>query len=344
MSVEYRKMRLEDEDAVFGLRMSMWGAPSIEYVRQGAHLDPQYLDHTFVAVSADGGLLSTIRYWLREIRDTSGTPQRVGCVASVATVESARREGHARRLMQLGIDAMRDEGCAWSFLLSSDMGVPLYESLGYRSYSAPFYHGMLSGARPPRSYEYEVRCIQPPFDFDGSNWHAVREIYTRYNAHRSLSLVRDEDYWRGYFARRISSRLMSRDLVLFLAHSPQGQSVGYMVADYSLPGKAREDSGLDVDQFIYISEFGNLAGHEDALPTLLSAMLDRTALPHSAAMAVRAPREGHVDETLRGLFSPGMQLRDCAMMALPLRDGFGEEDVAAIFAAPGALFWTADDF
>ena len=124
MEVEYRKMRLEDEDAVFQLRMQTWGAPSIEYVRAGARLDPLYLEHTFVAVEAAGNLLSTVRYWLRDIRDANGTPQRVGCVASVVTVESARRQGHARELMQLAIEAMRAEGCAWSFLLSSDMGVP----------------------------------------------------------------------------------------------------------------------------------------------------------------------------------------------------------------------------
>jgi predicted N-acetyltransferase YhbS len=342
--VEYRKMRLEDEEAVFGLRMQTWGAPSVEYVRQGAYLDPQYLEHTFVAIDSDGQLLSTIRYWLREIRDGSGTPQRVGCVASVVTIESARRQGHGRRLVQLGLEAMRDEGCAWSFLLSSDMGVPLYLSLGYRSYYTPFYHGPLSGERPAYGDNYKVERVKPPFDFDDHDWHAVREIYAVYNAHRPLSLVRDDDYWRGYFARRIVGRLMSRDLGLYIAKTPQGKSVGYLIADYSTPGKAREDSGLDVDEFIYVSELGSIPGHDDALPTLIAATLDRVPPEGRTGMAVRAPREGHLDEILRGLFSPEVQLLDCGMMALSLSDSFGEADIDAMFAAPGALFWTLDDF
>src|SRR3954470_22640039 len=151
MSVDYRKMRLEDEDAVFALRMRMWRAPSIEYVREGARLDPRYLDHTFVAMDEAGTLLSTVRFWVRQIRNASGVPECVGCVASVATIESARRQGHARRLMLLAIKAMRDEGCAWSLLLSSDLGVPLYESLDYRVLPAYYANGLLSGARPEAS-------------------------------------------------------------------------------------------------------------------------------------------------------------------------------------------------
>src|SRR5688572_13863128 len=117
MAVEYRQMRPADEDAVFDLRMRMWNAPSRDYVRQGALLDPRYLDHTFVAVAEDGSLLSTVRYWLRHLRDAEGAPRLVGCVASVATVEGARRQGHARELMQLAIEAMREDGCEWSLLL-----------------------------------------------------------------------------------------------------------------------------------------------------------------------------------------------------------------------------------
>src|SRR6266545_3450704 len=98
MPVTYRKMRLEDEDSVFDLRMRMWGAPTREYVRAGARLDPNYLDRTFVAVEEDGTLLSTVRYWLRDLRDANGVPRQVVFFKGAATIESARRQGHAHRL------------------------------------------------------------------------------------------------------------------------------------------------------------------------------------------------------------------------------------------------------
>src|SRR2546423_13852294 len=78
MAVEYRNMRPEDEDVVFDLRMQMWGWQTREQVRRSAYLDPLYLRHTFIALDGDGRLLSSLRYWLRDIRDASGTPRPVG--------------------------------------------------------------------------------------------------------------------------------------------------------------------------------------------------------------------------------------------------------------------------
>src|SRR5689334_9589659 len=104
MQVTYRRMRPEDETAVFTLRMTTWGAPSLEYVREGAYLDPKHHDRTFVAFAEDGTLLSTTRYVLREVLDASGQPQKVGCVVSVTTIEAARRQGHGRKLMQMTIE------------------------------------------------------------------------------------------------------------------------------------------------------------------------------------------------------------------------------------------------
>ena len=51
-----------------------------------------------------------------------------------------------------------------------------------------------------------------------------------------------------------------------------------------------------------------------------------------------------LDEDVRALYAPGMRLLDCGMMALPLAEGFGEENIMAMFEALGALFWVVDDF
>jgi GNAT superfamily N-acetyltransferase len=338
-------MRREDEDAVFGLRMAMWGAPNIEYVREGARLDPRYLDRTFAAVGPDGTALSTVRYWLREVRDASGTPQQVGCVASVVTRESARRQGHARRLMQMAIEAMREEGCAWSLLFSSDMGVPLYLGLGYHALPGPYFSGVLSGRRPSPGDAYRMERIKPPFDFEDESWRAVREIYGAYNARRLLSLVRDDAYWRGHFARRIVSRTGTHSVALFMARASGGEYAGYLLFDYVGGETARRNAGLDepLDQLITISEVGVMPGHEQAMPTMLSGMLDAAARGLVGASA-RLPREGRVYQAIGALFGPQVRTFDCQMMALPLAEDTSHDDIAAIASAPGAVFWIADDF
>jgi GNAT superfamily N-acetyltransferase len=340
-------MRLTDEDAVFDLRMRTWGAPSIEYVRQGARLDPLYLDHTFVALASDGTLLSTVRYWLRQVRDASGTPQQVGCVASVTTIESARRQGHARKLMQLAIESMRDEGCAWTLLMSSDMGVPLYEGLGYRIFSAPYYRGVLSGELPQNDsiYRIETERIEPPFDFEDGTWRAVRDIYALYNAHRPLSLVRDEAYWRGYFSRRIRSRNISHPMLLIMAYTGDGNDkeyAGYLVVDHDTQEVTLEEFNLD--HYFTIGEVGFAHGHEGALPSLLAVMLNRETEGRVGGRAF-LPREPHIDASMQAIFGQSLQMPDDrTMMALPLGESCGQGELEAMFAAPGALFWIVDDF
>jgi len=345
MEVTYRKMRFEDEEAVFALRMQMWGAPSIEYVRQGAYLDPKHLDRTFVAFGEDGTLLSTTRYVHREIRGAAGDPQKVGCVASVATIDSARRQGHGRRLMQMTIEAMREEGCVWSLLFSSDMGVPFYASLDYLTLPAPYYEGLLSGERPPTIGAYQVERVEPPFDFEDSNWKAVRDIYSIYNARRPLSVVRNDAYWRGYYARRVLGRSRSRAVVLFLARTPAAEPAGYLIADYASGEPARQDPEFNknLDQFITIDEVGLMPAHEQALPEMLAAMLDGVTRGLVGGSA-RMPREGGMYEAVRALFGPDLLMLDCTMMALPLALGVTHQHIANIFVAPGALFWIIDDF
>lgn len=177
-------------------------------------------------------------------------------------------------------------------------------------------------------------------DEDG-NWKAVRDIYSLYNAHRPLSLVRDDAYWRGYVSRRIVSRLKSYAVVLFIARAPDGQAAGYLLAEYSKREEVREGSVFDL--FITTYELGTVPGHDEAALTLLAAVMGGTAQGRVGG-SIRLPRDGQVDKVVRAMFGPGLRLLDCDMMALSLNEGFGEEEIAATFAAPGALFWIIDDF
>ena len=343
MAVEYRKMRIEDEDAVFGLRLRTWNAPSIDYVRAGAYLDPRYLDHTFVAIDTDGTLLSTVRYWLRHIRDAAGTPRLVGCVASVVTIESARRQGHARELMELAIESMREDGCEWTLLSSSRMGRPLYEGLGYRLYEVPYYRGVLSGERPQTDSGYSVQRLGPPFDIEDETWKAIREIYATYNSARPLSLVRDEGYWRGYFLRSITASHLSHTSTLFVARESNGLNglpVGYLIAYLWLEETARE-----LDQSFAIAEIGAAPGHPGAITNLLSLATEALAGSERAGMSAVLPPDSVTDDAMHTLLGDSLdQLDERRLMARTLNDGFKQEQLDALFSEPGAFFWPMDDF
>lgn len=338
----------EDEDAVFGLRMSTWGAPDIDYVRRNAYTDPLYLQHTFVALDPDNTLLSTVSYRIQRIRDASGTPRKVGCVASVTTIESARRQGHASKLMQLAGQSMANEGCDYSLLFSSRMGVPLYETLGFVLYSAPYYLGTFSvdnnAHNAHTTHNYSIKHLEAPFDILDLDWQAIRNIYAAYNSHRSLSLVRDEAYWQDYFAPRLASSPTEDTTHVFLASSGD-QPVAYLVSRFLATQSAQDF--FKEDQGFMLREAAILPGHDAALPALISALSDTLApseqpLPGAAFL----PREAAIEECLQTLFGQTLHLSGerHRMMVKPTGPNFTQTDLAATFHAPGALFSRMDIF
>jgi len=358
MPITYRSIRPEDEEAVFGLRMRTWGSPDIEYVRRNAYSDPLYAKHIFGAFAPDGTLLSTVGYWLRSIRDAGGIPRLVGCVASVVTIEEARRQGHAHILMQMAFDTMRGEGCDWSFLFSSAMGVPLYESLGYCLYPAQYYRGAIhyedcvtgDSSFPTPNSHYSVDRIEEPFDMTGGSLQAIRRIYASYNAHRPLSLVRDEDYWRGYFASHLVSAHWGGKTCIFLASTDDGP-VAYLVT--SLLSAQAAGRYFGEGQGFFMREMGSLPGHTTALQALLSATRNyllssqsRNAVKEQLPGSAFLPREPPIEEDMRALFGQSLHMssKDWRTMGLPLGKRFTENDVAAVFQAAGAHFWHIDTF
>ncbi|HUP27282.1 MAG TPA: GNAT family N-acetyltransferase [Chloroflexia bacterium] len=340
--VEYRNIKPEDEGAVFDLWAHTWGVASGEVVSARARADdPLYLQHIFVAAEPDGTVLAAWRYLPRLINDAEGRPRQVGCVASVVTVEHARRQGHARRLVQLGHEAMRGEGLDWAFLFSSRMGVPLYTSIGYSGYSMPFHKGRLSGARPQATGEYAIERLDPPFYIESDALEAVRRIYGEYNARRPLSLMRDDRYWRNRFSRRMDAGIEDQATALFLARNDK-EATGYLIAHYSTREVAREKFNLD--QVFTLSEIGFLGGHEGAAADLLNAALD--AVPPGEVEGTSVlPREEPLESYVRLIFGDSLYMfDDRRMMGFPLGGSFTREEMDRIFAAPGSLSWLMDDF
>jgi GNAT superfamily N-acetyltransferase len=330
----------EDHSQVIPLWMQTWGYTDPEYLKRRIGVDPGYLDHTLLAASQDGEILATVHYWLFDLRDREGKPRRVGCVSNVVTKETARRQGHARRLMELALERMPQDGCEWTLLFSSDMGRTLYLQLGYRLYPLPYRRGTLSDKRPPLTGSYSVRRsdLTPQPDY----WRSIASIYEAYNHDRPLTVIRDTAYWQGLHVRKLERPFKDHDVHLFVAHSStEGRDVGYAIA-YLSNGEATPTEGFD--SVILLSEIGVVSGHDDAIPQLLSAVVGATRGRRVRVVSF-LPADPQTDRTLELLFEPPVEeFDDFFMMARPLDGGLRQEEVEAIVTAPNATFWHLDLF
>ena len=56
---------------------------------------------------------------------------KIGLISSMWTDISYRRQGIAKRLLSLVVDAAREKGCGTVWVTASNMGVPFYGSFGF---------------------------------------------------------------------------------------------------------------------------------------------------------------------------------------------------------------------
>jgi GNAT superfamily N-acetyltransferase len=336
--VTYRQMRPEDEDRVFDLWLSTWADSDEALERRALHSDPGYLARTYIAVGPDEQVLSTAHYWVREICDASGTPRRVGCVSHVSTHQTARRQGHARTLVGTTLrDAMAADGCEYALLFSSEMGVALYEGLGYRMMSSPVKRGLVQRDRPRYDGPYTVREGREP------DWDIVARVYAEYNAGRPLAFVRDDPYWREFMAPKWTHVVQNWGGRAFTAYeATEGEPVGYALAYYPPPEFARNHYNLD--QVFTLCEVCALPGHDGAIPALVEAVAGAT-LPGEVGGRVSVPREPVPSAALEAIFGATLnEYDDRRMMVLPLTGGVTYDDLEAMFASSASVFWLLDEF
>ena len=338
--IQYRRMRPEDEDQAVTLWAFTFGSNDPEVSRRYIRPDPDYLDHTLLAVTEDGTIAATLHYWLYNMRDAKGEPQLVGAISHVTTREEHRRQGHAAALLQWSFEDMSANGCEWTLLFSSDMGVPLYERHGFRRYSHPYRRGVLTRQHPDSPVPYIVERTDQPGAHN--EWSFLAPVYDAYNATRPLSRVRDADYWRNYYAVHMTGMLENHRGILYTARADNGDLCGYCVARFSTEQQAREQ--LDVDQVFSLAELCVLPDHRDATPALISAAI-KDALPGKVGGRYFLPYEEPAHSFAHIIYGPTLNEEDDRFMfARPLSPSITYEDIQAIFAAPGAHFWPLDSF
>ncbi|HLM98754.1 MAG TPA: GNAT family N-acetyltransferase [Bryobacteraceae bacterium] len=86
----------------------------------------------WMATGGDGAIVAGLGMWLMDWPPhLSGPGSRRGNILNVYTVPSFRRQGIARRLMEVALDWCRTNGIRNVILQGSDEGRPLYERLGF---------------------------------------------------------------------------------------------------------------------------------------------------------------------------------------------------------------------
>jgi GNAT superfamily N-acetyltransferase len=333
-SIEYRLLRADEVGAAADLWVDEHEDPDPNGTQHQAwrrqfRALPHLLSHTWVAVAPDGALLSIGRYWPLWVHSAGGVPQKVGRISHVFTHASARRQGHAARLLELMIAAMRAEGCLWSILSTSDEGQPLYTRYGWQP--LPLRQVTCGAASRPRqpSNRYTIRPYDPEEEPDG--WAAIQHMHQAYNAGRPLTTIRDQSYWEYQIENIRWWRSTGRAEVLVATEGEENAPRAYALAFFS------QERGL------LLAELGAPPGEEEALLALLSSILarpivrtlgGRLCLPRDPALECLLPESSdHVEDQVGG---------DCMVRAIA--PDFDARQLDALPVAAGNVLWLLDDF
>jgi GNAT superfamily N-acetyltransferase len=343
MSIEYRAMYPEEEDAALDLWAEVLGDDRAALKRTFVYNDRHRFEHHFVAATPDGRLLSTVGYWLRDVRDASGASRRVGHVIHVATREAARRQGHAGRLLEMAIEAMAQDGCAWSLLFAREQARALYKHHGWKDFSRFARRGTMEVEQLPLLETYRIRLYDPLEEPAG--WDRLAAVYDAYNAVRPLTLVRDPRYWRGYTAARMTDWMAFQRAVIFVAtRGPEDdQLCGYLFGQFYDQAYARYH--FNSPPAFVLSEIGVRSGDEAAIPALLYAAGTYAAERGVVRGQVDLPDAPQIHVALERLFGPSLHLsaEPNGMMARTIAPDFDRRTLDEIFAAPGSICWRIDE-
>ncbi|WP_433890414.1 GNAT family N-acetyltransferase [Streptomyces sp. CA-111067] len=320
--MEYRTATPADEPALHALWTAAFPdpAPVIALWSQ----DPGRHRRTFVAVDDGGRPVSVVHYQPRPIRSSTGEPQQVGCLGSVATHPEARGRGHVRRLLAAAVATMTADGCAWSLLFTSTPAV--YENAGWRTFAAPGWSGPPADPAPDRLAPAGPVTVRPAIPADLP---ALQELRATFDASRPLTTVRTAEDWQ----HRVPVWYAPPTETLLAETDPEAapRPAGFLVVRHPRPGH------------VEIAEIALAPGHGADVAGALFAFAGARARDVGAwGVGVRLPAVRAVREALPLLLAE--------VTAAPTRFGMARalgatvDEVVATVSAPGAVHWYGDSF
>jgi ribosomal protein S18 acetylase RimI-like enzyme len=336
MSIQYRLLRPAEEDlaVAFWMRTLETGEEEARQTFRDFHDAPQRFDQAHVAVAGDGQILATVCYWLRDVRDTVGAPVRVGHLFHVATEPSARRQGHASRLLADVIHALRATGCQWAILSARQDAVGLYARAGWQPAPRSYWRGAFAAESWHGRQRYAVRQYDPRHEPRG--WVPIAAAYAQANAGQAGSLIRTSAYWSGYAAWMFGLYLDSYQAILLTASDGAARDPirGYALTNF-------DDMGF------LVSEIATDPSDPEVLPSLLNGIIteaQQRGIPLRGQLTIA---DGALTQmALAQLFGSTLhQVDDVALygylpfMVRPIGDA-----TVSPFVAPLGLFWPLDAY
>ncbi|MEZ4736279.1 MAG: GNAT family N-acetyltransferase [Caldilineaceae bacterium] len=345
MSITYRAVQPHEEDALLRLWMAVLedSYTNRQQLFGDVSNDPHRFARTQVAISPEGTICGAVTHWLRQIRQTDGTPVSVGHLWGMATDPAYRRRGIATALLDRAMTTMRQEGCQWAVLFAREEARPLYERQGWQGFPTR-YRGDFALDNPPESPTYQVS----PYDPWQSKaaWQPLAAIYADYNRYRPASLVRTPAYWQGYaawMARDWVDNQCARYLVVTPVEQPQA-ICGYALVHFY--DQIYAESHFGSPPWFAVSELGVLAAAPGAMTALLAGVVREAKRQQMVYGQFSAPEEPQLAAALQTLFHQPLNREEVtgSLMARPIAPAMTSADLASLFTASGAWLWEVDRY
>lgn len=310
---EYRLLAAEEYPAAVELWTSVFNVEREFFTSLLESGQPE--DNVSVAALEDGQIVSSVHVFMRQIRDRSGVPLKVGGIGSVSTHSDHRKKGHSGRLLEMAIDQMEKAGCVWSYL---GTGVnDHYARYGWKTISTSFPSGVL------RANLSGVGVSLKP---DDATLAEMASLYDAFTATRPMAAVRNEQTWRTAVRFRLNP-----DKVTSIGAWDGPRLLAYVVVHNSWGAWSIADAAY-------------VPGAEDHVAAIFAEAARQTKAKGAERMHSTLPSEPVLDAAFASIVEEPTQGEVRGMMARPLSDRISWPDLAALLADPAGRYGPLDAF
>ncbi len=256
-------------------------------------------------VEQDGKPVASVQVFILPIRDESGEPVPVGCIANVSTQPEFRGRQYSSAILKAVIAELEVRGAAWSYLFT---GIPdFYARLGWRQMKREVVSGDV------RSFASGLPTQSPVT--------ALPELYASCQAKTPFSLVRTPEEWRLKLPRRLAGKVQWV--------TPDQDSYALGQAD---DGSAR------------IEEWGSLTESVSDYRALLEAASNWAVEQGFTRLRITSSRTVAATQAIAELFPNATYEADGCGMARPISGDWSIERLESGLSLPSACFFGLDGF
>lgn len=229
----YRSIRMNELDECLDLWDKAFAHTPRDYFTAYYEVDPCFKPEYTRVCEVDGRLVSAVQICERKIR-AGKSVLTLGGIANVGTDPEYRGRGYSSNLLKDSLKVMKDNYIDLSLLYT---GInPFYERLGWKTISKRSIRGTIS----PSISTMSSPTLEP-FNWD-QDLERLAYIYDAFNYNRSLTIVRDMDYWTSWIDRKSahgkSFKILKKngDIAGYIQHSFDEQNcwlneIGYLNSD-----------------------------------------------------------------------------------------------------------------